>query len=131
MPRGTAKKATARRKAHVPSVDARVVSVDEKLESLIALLGNNRVADLLGVSKSQPSRWRSGEEGMSPESARRVTDLEYVLSRLGQVYPASVAETWLTSQNAHLGARPADVLTLRGAGPVIAAVDAEEEGAFA
>jgi hypothetical protein len=107
------------------------VSVDEKLESLIALLGNNRVADLLGVSKSQPSRWRSGEEGMSPESARRVTDLEYVISRLGQVYPPSVAETWLISQNAHLGARPADVLTLRGAGPVIAAVDAEEEGAFA
>lgn len=131
MPRGTAKKAAARGKAPVPSVDARVVSVDEKLESLIALLGNNRVAGLLGVSKSQPSRWRSGEEGMSPESARRVTDLEYVISRLGQVYPGAVAETWLTSQNAHLGARPADVLRLRGAGPVIAAVDAEEEGAFA
>jgi hypothetical protein len=62
---------------------------------------------------------------------RKVLDLDYVLSRLSQLYPADVADTWLRSFNAHLGARPIDVLMLRGAGPVVEAIDAEAEGAFA
>jgi hypothetical protein len=128
----TAKQATARKwSGRRPMDDPTEAVIGEKLDRLIGVLGNNRVAALLGVNKSQPSRWRTGQERMGPESARRVNDLEYVISRLGQIYSESVAETWLMSQNASLGGRPADVLKLRGVGPVIAAVDAEEEGAFA
>lgn len=103
----------------------------ERLDRLVEALGSNRIADLLGVSPSQPSRWRAGRERMSPASQRRLLDLDYVLARLLQLFTRQQAEIWLTSHNAHLGARPVDVLRLQGAGPVIAAADAEAEGAYA
>lgn len=68
---------------------------------------------------------------MSPTSQRRLLDLDYVVARLLQLFPSEQAEIWLTSHNAHLGARPVDVLRLRGAGPVVAAADAEAQGAYA
>jgi len=104
--------------------------VRDRLTYVVSELGNNRVARILRVSESQPSRWRSGEERMSEPNRRRVVDLDYVMSRLLELYPREVAEIWLDSHNAHLGARPVDVLVLRGAAPVVAAIDAEAEGAF-
>jgi uncharacterized protein (DUF2384 family) len=68
---------------------------------------------------------------MGPVSRRRLIDLDYVWGRLLQLYPQKQAEIWLHSPNSHLGARPIDVLRVRGAGSVIDALDAEEEGAFA
>lgn len=109
----------------------RLVAESDRLERLIGELGNNRVAKLLSVSVSQPSRWRSGKEGMGAENQRKVIDLDYVFGRLEQLFSARQAEIWLTSYNAHLGARPVDVLRIRGAAPVIEAIDAEAQGAFA
>jgi hypothetical protein len=106
------------------------VAENERLERLIGELGNNRVAELLSVSRSQPSRWRTGKEGIGPENQRRLIDLDYVFGRLEQLYPSRQAQIWLTSHNAHLGGRPIDVLRLKGAVPVIEAIDAEAEGAF-
>lgn len=124
--------ATARtRRRNTAEGTLALVPADEKLDGLVRAVGNNRVAELLQVSRSQPSRWRTGKEGIGAESARKVLDLEYVLSRLVQVYAPEVADTWLRSFNAHLGARPIDVLKLRGAGPVVEAIDAEAQGAFA
>jgi hypothetical protein len=54
-----------------------------------------------------------------------------VIARLLQLYPKEQAEIWLVSHNAHLGARPVDFLRLKGALPVIEAIDAEAEEAFA
>lgn len=67
---------------------------------------------------------------MSAESRRRVVDLDYVMARLLEIYPESVARIWLESHNAHLKARPIDVLRERGAGPVVSAIDAEAQGAY-
>jgi hypothetical protein len=108
-----------------------VVSPEDKLDRLVEGFGNNKVAELLDVSPSQPSRWRSRKEGIASENERRVVDLEYVMSRLLRLFPRDVAQTWLLSHNAHLGSRPIDVLKLSGALPVIEAIDAEEQGAFA
>ncbi len=102
----------------------------ERLEHLVAGLGNNRVAALLGVSPSQPSRWRRGEERINAENQRRLIDLDYVMARLLQVWPPEQAEIWLTSHNAFLGSRPTDVLRLRGGAAVVPAIDAEAEGAY-
>ncbi len=107
------------------------VSVEERLEKLVNSLGNNRVAELLDVSASQPSRWRSGRERMSGESRRRLLDLDYVLARLEQLMPREQAEIWLTSFNMHLRARPIDALRLGGATAVLPAIDAEAQGAYA
>ena len=103
----------------------------EKLHRLIADFGNNRVASLLGVSPSQPSRWQKGEERISAENQRGLLDLDYVTARRLQLFPREQAEIWLTSHNAHLGARPIDVLRLRGAATVVHAIDAEAQDAYA
>lgn len=111
---------------------AELFRVDDQVERVIAVLGNNAVARVLSVSASQPSRWRSGREQVSPENRRKLADLDYVLDRLLlEIYPDQVP-MWLTSPNAHLGgARPVDVLQLRGAASVLPAVDALAVGAFA
>ncbi|MGQ0464768.1 MAG: antitoxin Xre/MbcA/ParS toxin-binding domain-containing protein [Sporichthyaceae bacterium] len=107
-------------------------SPDAPVARVVQALGNNVVAELLGVSRSQPSRWRSGKERLSPENRRRISDLDHVLDRLlAELHPEE-AGLWLCGNNAHLGgARPIDVLTLRGAGPVLSAIDALGQGAFA
>ena len=107
------------------------VHVETRLESVLRELGNNQAAELIGVSRSQPSRWRRRHERISPENERRILDLDYVLARLRRIFPEQQARIWLRSHNAHLGARPVDVLRLRGAEPVIGAIDAEEQGAYA
>ena len=109
----------------------RLVAEADRLERLVNELGNNRVANLLAVSPSQPSRWRSGKEGIGIENQRKLIDLDYVFGRLEQLFSSRQAEIWLKSYNAHLGGRPIDVLRLRGAAPVIRAIDAEAQGAFA
>ncbi|MGH9062418.1 MAG: MbcA/ParS/Xre antitoxin family protein [Acidimicrobiales bacterium] len=94
-------------------------------------LGVRSVARLLGVSPSQPSRWRTGAELPGPGTARRLLDLDHVLAQLVQVWPAEVAEDWLTTANPHLeGATPAEVLEVRGSAEVIDALRADAEGAF-
>jgi hypothetical protein len=100
------------------------------LNRLVELLGNNRAAEMLGVTRSQPSRWARGLERIGPDNQRRVLDLEYAVSRLLLLFPPRQARIWLESHNAGLGARPIDVLRTRGASPVIRAIDAEAQGAI-
>lgn len=95
-------------------------------------LGARELARLLGVSSGQPTRWRQGKETPGPENAQAIVDLDYVLARLFQVWPLPAALDWLTTANSFLdGARPIDVVVLRGAGDVADALDAEAAGSFA
>ncbi|HST46220.1 antitoxin Xre/MbcA/ParS toxin-binding domain-containing protein [Jatrophihabitans sp.] len=102
------------------------------VERLVAVLGNNTLARILGVSISQPSRWRTGKEQISPENRRKLTDLNHVLERLLlEVYPDQ-AEDWLSSPNAHLGGGiPLNVLMLYGPAAVLEAIEALAGGAYA
>lgn len=115
------------------SADApEVFAPDATVHRLVAVLGNNGLARLLGVSPSQPTRWRSGKESISPANRRRLSDLDHVLDRLLLELWPDQAGDWLTNPNPHLGgAVPVDVLILRGAPPVLAAIDALAAGAFA
>jgi len=100
------------------------------LKHLIELLGNNQTAELLGVAKSQTSRWLRGEP-IGAESARRISDLEYVLRRALEVFQPDAAAEFLTFPQPFLnGARPIDVLLTRGIGPVVAALNQVDEGAY-
>jgi transcriptional regulator with XRE-family HTH domain len=107
-------------------------AAESAITRVIGALGNNVVADLLRVTRSQPSRWRSGKERPSPESRKRIADLDHVLDRLLlELHPEQVGP-WLTGSNPHLaGARPIDVLQLRGAAAVLPAIDALAAGAYA
>ena len=103
-----------------------------RLAWLTGVLGNNEVATLLGVSRSQPSRWRRGLEGLGPANRRAVIDLDYIVTRLQELYVPDVAKVWLTSPNAFLGGgTPVETLRQRGVLDVIAAIDAEAAGAYA
>lgn len=94
--------------------------------------GPTAAARLIGVAKSQPSRWARGQEAPSPRSRKHILDLDYVLSRLEDLYEPVVAARWLDSPNSFLdGARPMDVLLDEGPAPVIEAVDATIAGSYA
>lgn len=91
-----------------------------------------KTADFLGVARSQPGRWLSGEERPNPRARRLIQDLEYVWDRLTDDRPADAAHIWLRSSNAFLkGATPITWLKTRGAEEVIVAIDAEEAGSYA
>ena len=105
----------------------------ERTRWLVAALGGGRrLAEILGVSPSQPSRWATGPERPGVRVAPALIDLEHVLARVRLVWAEPAASTWLTSANTYLnGARPADVLVLRGPGPVLDALDADTWGGAA
>jgi hypothetical protein len=128
-PRGGASFERGRRRAQ-PADDP--LSAERTRWLVSALGGGRKLASILGVSPSQPSRWASGEERPSVRVAPALIDLEHVLARARLVWAEPAASTWMISANAHLsGARPADVLILRGPGPVLEALDAETWGGAA
>jgi len=97
---------------------------------IVDVLGNNTVADILGVDKSRVSRWKG--RGVPAAIQPRVIDLDHLLDRLLLEMTPALAGTWMTSPNAQLGfARPVDVLTLRGVAPVLAALDAYTADSYA
>jgi uncharacterized protein (DUF2384 family) len=118
-------------KVRVKSHAADLFAAPGEVQRVVSALGSNTVADLLGVSRSQPSRWRNGQERISPTNRARLADLDHVLNRLLQVLWPEDAGAWLTAPNPHLGGRPVDVLALRGGAPVVEAIDALAQGAYA
>jgi hypothetical protein len=109
-----------------------IYDVLPKLENAIHTLGNNAVADLLDVSRSQPGRWVRGEEGISPGNQEAILDLDFVLSLLLRTMAPTMAGMWLVSPNVFLnGGRPVDVFRIEGHRRVVDAIQAYAEGAYA
>lgn len=90
-----------------------------------------RLAEALGVSPAQVSRWIRGR-GIDPLNAQRVDVLELVMSTLLRVYSPAVAERWLLGMNPHLrDRRPIDLVRAGRAQELLAAIAAERAGSFA
>ena len=100
-------------------------------QRLVNALGNNTVAALLGVNKDRPSRWASGKDAPNDENRAQLADLDALVGHLHSAFTPAQAILWLEGHNPHLGARPIDVYRLEGAAPVIEAIRAHEQGAFA
>ena len=79
------------------------------------------------------TRWRSGDELPSPAKARELIDLDHIMARARMLWEPEVVQDWLQGPNAYLdGARPIDVLRVRGSAEVLQALDAAAaSGAFA
>jgi uncharacterized protein (DUF2384 family) len=105
----------------------------ERTQFLIDTVGGvTKLARILGVAASQPSRWRSGEEIPSPEIASKLLDLDHVMALAVQAWDSAVVMDWMTSSNAFLdGAKPINVLLKRGSPEVIDALKATISGAYA
>jgi hypothetical protein len=103
-----------------------------RVRYLADIFGGAQLAELVGVNRSQPSRWITGAERPGPVAAPILIDLEHVLARARLVWGETAAATWLESANSYLnGARPIDVLQLSGPSPVLEALDAETWGGAA
>jgi uncharacterized protein (DUF2384 family) len=105
----------------------------ERAQFLIDTVGGvNKLAKTLGVSPSQPSRWKSGQEVPSPDIAAKLLDLDHVIALAVQTWHPAVVMDWMTASNGFLeGARPIDVLLQRGSAEVIDALKASLSGAYA
>ncbi|WP_159081694.1 antitoxin Xre/MbcA/ParS toxin-binding domain-containing protein [Nocardioides sediminis] len=106
--------------------------VATRTELLVRALGNvTRVAECLGVSRTVVSRWRAGTLLPTLAQARLLVDLDHVVARASIIFEPPAIWNWLSGSNSHLeGARPIDVLQIRGASAVVEALDAAEQLEF-
>jgi hypothetical protein len=122
---------SGRRKVRETALGYEAFGARERVARAVDLLGNKLVAQILGVSASQPSRWRAGKERVSAEAARKLIDLDYVVSRLLYLFHPETATSFLQGQNPFVWGRPIDVMILRGPMAIKPALDAEEAGSYA
>src|SRR5688500_20400434 len=84
-----------------------------------------QLADMLGVSRSQVTRWLRGA-GIDPLNAEKVDLLELVWSSVLRLYDREAARSWLFGINPRLGdPRPIDRVRARRAHALQQAVGAE------
>jgi len=101
------------------------------LSRLVEAYGHNVLARLLDVDASMLTRWKGGAN-ISSDMSHRILDVHTVLVHALQVFAPEVATQWLVGHEPFLNdARPIDVLAVRGAGPLIEALDAIAAGAYA
>ncbi len=90
-----------------------------------------RLAELLGVSPAQVTRWRNGS-GIDDANAQRVDLLELAMSSLLRVYSPEAAEDWLLGVNPHLGdRRPVDLIRSARTRELLDAIEVEAAGGYA
>src|SRR4030081_3613096 len=90
-----------------------------------------QLADMLGVSRSQVTRWLRGA-GIDPLNAEKVDLLELVWSSLLRLYEKEAALAWLFGINPPLGdRRPIDLVRAGRTEELMRALRAERSDAFA
>lgn len=90
-----------------------------------------RLADMLGVSRSQVTRWLRGA-GIDPLNAEKVDLLELVWSSVLRLYDRDAGLEWLFGVNPRLGdRRPIDLVRAGRAEDLMRAIRAERSDSFA
>jgi transcriptional regulator with XRE-family HTH domain len=108
------------------------VATAQKVEALRAdFRSAARLADMLGVSRSQITRWLRGS-GIDPLNAEKVDLLELVWSSLLRLYERDAALAWLFGLNPTLGdRRPIDLIREGHTEELMRAIRAERSDSFA
>ena len=108
------------------------VAVARKIEALKHDFETSaKLADLLGVNRSQVTRWLRGA-GIDPLNAEKVELLELVWSNLLRIYERDAALSWLFGVNPVLGdRRPVDLIRLGRTEELMRAIRAERSDTFA
>src|SRR5215470_9852113 len=90
-----------------------------------------QLADMLGVSRSQVTRWLRNA-GIDPVNAEKVDLLKLVWSNLLRLYEQPAALAWLFGVNPLLGdRRPIDLVRAGRAEELMQAIRAERSDTFA
>ena len=108
------------------------VSLAHKVESLRDdFRSAARLAEMLGVSRSQVTRWLRGA-GIDPLNAEKVDLLELVWSNVLRLYDREAALAWLFGLNPLLSdRRPIDLVRAGRAEELMRAIRAERADTFA
>ncbi|HEU4450334.1 MAG TPA: helix-turn-helix domain-containing protein [Gaiellaceae bacterium] len=103
-----------------------------KVEALVRdFRSQRRLADALGVSPAQVTRWLRGQ-GIDAENAERLDLLELTMSAVLRLYDAETAEKWLVGLNPLLGhRRPLDAIRAGETAGVLRALRQERAGSYA
>lgn len=128
-----ASQALRTRKPSIAHVTAATTDMDAARTNLLieSLGGVSQLAEAVGVSKSQPSRWRRGEERPGPEAKARMLALAYAIETVMTVMPPDAAQIWMASSNDYLdGTTPFQALIEQGPEAVVAAARAEVRRAY-
>jgi uncharacterized protein (DUF2384 family) len=107
------------------------IGVAQKVEALrVDFRSAARLADMLGVSRSQVTRWLRGA-GIDPLNAEKVDLLEMVWANLLRIYERDAALAWLFGINPLLNdRRPIDLIRLGRAEELMRAIRAERADSF-
>jgi uncharacterized protein (DUF2384 family) len=107
------------------------IGVAQKVEALrVDFRSAARLADMLGVSRSQVTRWLRGA-GIDPLNAEKVDLLEMVWANLLRIYEREAALAWLFGINPLLNdRRPIDLIRLGRAEELMRAIRAERADSF-
>src|SRR5438128_2594208 len=108
------------------------VATAAKVEALrIDFKSAAALADLLGVSRSQVTRWLRGAR-IDPLNAEKVDLLELVWSSLLRIYEPEAARAWLFGLNPNLAdRRPIDLIRTGKTEELMRAIRAERAESFA
>ena len=108
------------------------VAVAKKVEALrVDFRSAAQLADMLGVSRSQVTRWLRGA-GIDPLNAEKVDLLELVWSNVLRLYDRDAALEWLFGVNPLLGdRRPIDLIRMGRAEELMRAIRAERSDTYA
>ena len=107
--------------------------VARRIDLLVDALGTaTRVAECLWVTRPLLSKWRAGTVMPTPAQAKLLIELDHVVARGSLIYAPELINEWLTGgHDSYLeGARPIDVLHLRGIAEVLEALDSLEQTAW-
>lgn len=107
-------------------------TISSRVEFVIGVLGTaTKVAECLHVSRPLLSKWRTGSAMPTPKQLRLLVDFDFIVARASLVFEGPAVLHWLKGPNSYLeGARPIDVLHVRGVREVLDAVDAAEQLAW-
>ena len=127
-----AQQVTLRNKTCCATLCDMAVAIATKVDALRIDFGSAaRLADMLGVSRAQVTRWLRGS-GIDPLNAEKVDLLELVWSNLLRLYEREAALAWLFGLNPVLGdRRPIDLIREGRTEELMRAIRAERSDSFA
>ena len=107
-----------------------VVQFLTRLQETGGLKGTD-IANFTGVSKATVSRWSSGRKSPHPRTQLIMSDLSYVVMRLGEYYGNEEVRAWLYARHPQLeGARAIDLIHDQRTEEVIAILDRLDADAY-
>lgn len=107
-----------------------VVQFLEHLQEAGGLKGTD-IANFTGVSKATVSRWGSGRKSPHPRTQLIMSDLSYVVMRLGEYYGHEEVRAWLYARHPQLeGERAIDLIHDERTEEVIAVLDRLDADAY-